>query len=972
MRRLHLLGAVALGAVSYAMPALAQGSSDEIIVTGSSIRGTPENAALPVDVISADELERQGSPSTLELIKSLSVSTGVLGETNQFETRSQGNEGSGTINLRGLGAARTLVLINGRRMTPNPFSGAVDTNIIPTDAIGRVEILKDGAAAIYGSDAIGGVVNFITRTNFEGLEIGGSYRFVDGSDGGDYTGRMIWGWSNDRTNIFLSAGYQHRGELSVLDRDFSNAPFTVNPQAGWSTTSSVTGIRPLLPDGADADTNYDFGTTFLDPACAALGGIVAATSCRFQFLDYDNLVETEDRYQFYGQIDTDLGSGIDLHLEAFYSRTDIPEFKTSPGYGGIQAPTANLTGPNVPAGGYFVPINHPALTNPDTTRTVIGNLLPGNAVGAYLNTLSFRTFSFGGNPLFPSRSGTGSRDYDAYRVSGRLNGEVGGVNWEAALSYSQETGNRTTYDAMVSRLQLAMRGFGSLASDPNGCTAAETANFTTNAGNSALGCHWFNPFSSSIPVNVISGEVNNVTITGGSPAILNSADLVRWFYQPVITKSTQSLAVADLTLSGDTFLELPGGVMQWAAGGQFRRENFTSNNNDLGNARVTPCVDTPYFGNTSCVPQGPFHFLGSALNRDIEADVYALFGELQIPILDSLSVQIAARYEDYGGEVGSTFDPKISARWQALDWLAFRGSAGSTFRGPPQTALGDRLGTSFEFVPAAGRYIAVNNFGNPGLEPESADTRSFGVLFEAGNFNLSVDYWSFDFENPIVNQSATQMAAILFAGTNCTNPAFATLIANHFAFNGACGAANLSSITVQAQNGAAVYTDGIDIMANYRIDDILGGEINIGATFTHVYDYETEAQTVDGILVSPAFEAVGRLNSGTTAFSLPQLKGNIYADYSWGGGDHNLRATVNYIDSYVDQRVLAPAAQPIDEWVSLDLDYRAFLPWDTTLAVSVDNVTDEDPPFARLNLSYDPGVHSALGRTIRVGLNKRF
>lgn len=863
-------------------------------------------------------------------------------------------------------------------MTPNPFSGAVDTNIIPTDAIGRVEILKDGAAATYGSDAIGGVVNFITRTNFDGFEAGGSYRYVDGSDGGDYTARMLWGWEGERTNIMISAGYQHRGELRVIDRDFANAPFTVNPQAGWSTTSSVTSIRPLVPDGADLDTNYDFGTTFLDPACAPLGGIpVGTTGCRFQFLDYDNLVETEDRYQFYGQINTDLGDGIDLHVEAFYSHTDVPEFKTSPGYGGIQAPTDNLTGPFVPDGGYFVPINHPALTNPDTSRTVIGNLLPANAVGAYLNTLSFRTFSFGGNPLFPSRSGTGSRDYDAYRISGSLTGEIAGVNWDLGLTYSQETGNRTTYDAMVSRLQLAMRGFGSLASDPDGCTAAETANFTTNAGNTAIGCHWFNPFSSSIPVNVISGEVNNVTITGGSPAILNSADLVGWFYQPVITKSTQSLAVADLTLSGDTFLELPGGVVQWAFGGQFRRENFTTNQNDLSNAAVTPCVDTPYFGNVTCVPQGPFHFLGSALNRDIEADVYAVFGELQAPITDDISLQIAARYEDYGGEVGSTFDPKITARWQVIEPLALRASWGTTFRGPPQTALGDRLGTSFEFIPLAGRYIAVNNFGNPGLEPESAETMSLGAIFEVGDFNLSVDYWRFDFENPIVNQSATQLAANLFSNlANCANPAYAALIANHFNFNTgtscADGTAALSSIDVQAQNGAPVYTDGIDVLANYTIEEVLGGEINIGATFTYVYDYETDDQTVDGILISPAFEAAGRLNSGTTAFSLPQLKGNVYADYSWGAGDHNLRATVNYIDGYVDQRVLSPAAQPIDEWVSLDLDYRAFLPWDTTLAVSVDNVTDEDPPFARLNLSYDPGVHSALGRTIRVGLNKRF
>ena len=166
---------------------------EEVVVTGSLIAGTPEDAALPVDVISQEDLQRQGSPTTVELLKSLSVSSGVLGDTNQFDTRAQGSEGSGSVNLRGLGAQRTLVLLNGRRMSPNPFgqaaAGIVDTNTIPAAAIGRVEVLKEGAAATYGSDAIAGVVNFITRKNFEGAEVGASYRYIDGSKG-DYNASL--------------------------------------------------------------------------------------------------------------------------------------------------------------------------------------------------------------------------------------------------------------------------------------------------------------------------------------------------------------------------------------------------------------------------------------------------------------------------------------------------------------------------------------------------------------------------------------------------------------------------------------------------------------------------------------------------------------------------------------------------------------------------------------------------------------
>ena len=131
----------------------------DIVVTGTLIRGTSESGALPVDVISSADLQKQGSPSPVELMKSLPTSNGVLGDSNQTDSRSQGAEGVATVNLRGLGPQRTLVLLNSKRLV-NAGIGipAVDINLIPAAAIGRVEVLKDGAAATYGSDAIAGVV----------------------------------------------------------------------------------------------------------------------------------------------------------------------------------------------------------------------------------------------------------------------------------------------------------------------------------------------------------------------------------------------------------------------------------------------------------------------------------------------------------------------------------------------------------------------------------------------------------------------------------------------------------------------------------------------------------------------------------------------------------------------------------------------------------------------------------------------
>ena len=160
---------------------------EEVVVTGSYIRQSPEDAPVPIDVVDSEKLFNVGSPSVVELVKTLGVSSGVDGETNQFQ--SNGLEGTANVNLRGLGAGRNLVLLNGRRSVWSPYPIAeqqqlfVDINMIPSVALDRVELLKDGAAATYGSDAISGVVNFITRSDFEGLEVSGSFKEISGSDG---------------------------------------------------------------------------------------------------------------------------------------------------------------------------------------------------------------------------------------------------------------------------------------------------------------------------------------------------------------------------------------------------------------------------------------------------------------------------------------------------------------------------------------------------------------------------------------------------------------------------------------------------------------------------------------------------------------------------------------------------------------------------------------------------------------------
>jgi iron complex outermembrane receptor protein len=331
-----------------------------IVVTGSFIRGTSESASLPVNVISSADLEKAGTPSTVELIKLLNVSSGVQGDTNQFDARAQGNEGAGSVNLRGIGPERTLVLLNGRRMAYNPFGlvgTVVDTNLIPSAAIGRVEVLKDGAAATYGSDAVAGVVNFITRTNLEGFEVGGDYKAIDGSDG-NYTMAASWGHQTDRAKLFVSLGVQMKTELPLTERDWAKRDYLSNPEGGWSAAGNPGTYIAIGPTGGPVSAPTR------EPNCGPLGGFSGFSGttpvCFFQFTPYDNIVEKEERSQFFASADVEINEDHTLHAEVLISNTNTPEWKTSPSYAFLQAPSAQA----LPAlsglpGRFFVPVTNP-------------------------------------------------------------------------------------------------------------------------------------------------------------------------------------------------------------------------------------------------------------------------------------------------------------------------------------------------------------------------------------------------------------------------------------------------------------------------------------------------------------------------------------------------------------------------------------------------------------------------------------
>jgi iron complex outermembrane receptor protein len=924
-----LIFSASLAALAAGGSAWAQDAEDDdrkldvVTVTGSFIPGTPEDAALPVDVLTAADLKLEGNPTITDLIKNLGVSSGSDGQTNQFA--SNGLEGTSNINLRGLGPARSLVLLNGRRQTFHPYGIGeqaqlfVNTNNIPSAAIGRLEVLKDGAAALYGSDAIAGVVNFITRDDVDGFEFSAEYSQFDGSDG-DYRLSGQYGLQGDNYNWVTTVEYQKRTEVPLLEKDWAISSFADNPVGGFSSLSNP-GYYVDLGNGAPVS----------DAAgCTALGGTLAPF-CRFQFTQFDNLVEEEEQLKVFTEYNREINGG-DLHLELLYSNIDVPEWKTSPSY-----PPQALTGQVVPS------------THPGYLQYQADN--PGAFTGAPALFIG-RTFGWGG---FPGTGGAqeGSREYDAWSFSGSYNGTLSNdVNYDFAATYSTVEGYRLTNDTYVGGLSAALNGFGLCADQITG---------TPNAGAVAGqgGCEYYNPFSNAIQASAITGAVNPGYVAG----LENSVALADWLTDPTETTNDTSLLVLDGVFSGQSNVQAAGGSVGWAAGAQVRRETYKVDPSDLTDLAVTPGL-----GGT-----GPFSFLAGTNSADEDQTIYAVFGELQIPLFDNLDLQVAARFEDYGGEVGSTFDPKVAAKWTINDNFALRGNAQTSFRGPTLNQLSGTV-TTLQFVAPTSAFKAVDQFGNPNLAPESAFSFNVGGLFENGNFNASIDYYSFDFSDPIIveEQSSIVGAAIAALGTATTDD---DGIISRITFtdnnnDGLNQANEISRISTNVVNGPDIETSGIDIRAE-NVWDMGDNEFSLAMDMTYILEYVVGDLDVEGTTLAGG-DRVDQFNRSNFSRSLPQWKANVTANYSMG--DHNFRGVLRHIDSYEDERgdVTGNGSDEIDAQTTVDLFYNWQSQWDLDLGLSIVNAFDEDPPFAAFDLNYDPYTHNPFGRTFKVSVTKRF
>ena len=310
---------------------------EEIIVTGSHISRAREEMSTPVDVYDRDEFEAQGSPDALDIVQNMPAASGSDNRTDQY-TGSSNITGQQNINMRGLGLGRTLVLINGHRAMPSVQNGAggtspVDIGSYPTIALERIELLKNGGSTTYGSDAIAGVFNYITRAYFEGIEVRASHSDISGNSG-DNKFAAIGGFSGDRWNFVASVEYEDRSGLTINDAHLSVDP---NPDDGsWThlpTTYGNPGTFALYDPATDA-INWA-GAMVPDPACGTKYGdastFVDGGFCKFYFTEFTNVTDEAERKKLFLQGRFDIDDKREVYGSFLYSEIDA-QWVTSPSY----------------------------------------------------------------------------------------------------------------------------------------------------------------------------------------------------------------------------------------------------------------------------------------------------------------------------------------------------------------------------------------------------------------------------------------------------------------------------------------------------------------------------------------------------------------------------------------------------------------------------------------------------------------
>ena len=887
---------------------------EEVIVTGSFIRRPSQfDAPSPLITIGRDEMGASGAAEIGDIIEDLTINSGSQNNPDAFTQNF--STGTSNINLRGLGVSSSLVLINGRRQTQSAVAtdrgeNFVDTSSLPPMiAFDRIEILKDGATALYGSEAVAGVVNFMTRSDFRGFEIELDLQTVDGYPQDDLRLSALYGGGNDTTHVLAALSILDRDPLTTNDRRLSG-PLDDLSQAGNPGSFLVTSIpgnplyAPIWSAAFDSNGNGVADAVepqiglppvldaalpvFADPACAAIAtqdpkvvpsfaatvptpaGDVPIGLCQFDFGGYYSIVPEEQRASAFVEVDHIFSDTLTGAVELHIANNDAQR-NNSPSF-------------------------------PFSSFPVVPAVHPDNPFGSAVSFIG-RVEGAGGAAV-PS-----FHDSDTWRLAGRLEGDLSDRwRFDAAVTLSENEFEVRTEDTLIDRFSLAMQGLGGPACDPA----------TGVAG--VAPCGWFNPFGSALTG---TGTIN-------SDALLD--DITGNFSY----RASSELMTLDGLIAG-RLGTINGSPVELAAGVQFRDEQLTYD----------------YDANTN---NDNFLFFAGIPDFSNDRDVTAVFVEFNLPLSDTLDLQLAARHEDYGTGFSST-DPKLAFLWRPADQISVRGSVGTAFRAP---SLFQDFGIQTSLVQLTDPTVGIPQFfpvrtqadqNVQGLDPEEADVLNLGISFSPiGDLEISLDYWSFDYNQVIIQQNPQAVLNAAAAG----NPTALNQV-NRDPLSGL-----LLGIDTFYANASSLETDGFDLSIAHEFDLGSGALLRVGADATIVTSYD---------LVDPQAgprDGLGWRNFANFATSMPEVRATVFA--GWSTDRQGFDLFLRHIDGYRDDErpTIGSVPVPIGSFTTLDAQYRYQFRGDRgpALALGAVNLLDEDPPYVRTNGGYDAKVHDPRGRVL--------
>ena len=915
--------------------------TEEVIVTGSRIARTGFNAVVPTAVVDEEFIVNAGFVNIADILEDLpSVGVG-LGAANTFRSD---DAGAAFINLRGLGTNRSLTLVNGRRrVSGSSTSSAVDLNTIPAAMIERVEVITGGASAVYGADAVSGVANIITRTDFDGLELS-AFGGLSQEGGAEQASLGFFGgtnFSDDRGYINFAAVYNNSGALRARERDFGQQrvvsvanPANTGPDDGIADRVTLVNFNDTYVT-YDAnffidDTTYTWGGNGLDTVTGdvvrpgSLGAVVGDVGATF--LDWFELRSPSEVFSIRSDLNYELTDGVNFFAEGEFSATDSTNLTQYYRFDERGFWLSGNGGPRVARDDFFLP-------------GPVADLMDANGLDELAIRRSF--IDFGDLENQHAR-----RTFTA--VAGFEGVLPNDWEWELSYQYGEYRDSITNTNLVIGQNFLnAVDVIDDGAGNPVCRDEAARAD----------GCVPYNLFARG----PLTQEQRDYFMHDRLQNIRNTQEIIA------------GQIVGDL-------IELPAGPLSFAVGGEYREETLRTRDDGLSLA-------------------GEISFLGLANPRrpiDESFDVAEGYVELRAPVLrdmpfaESVNIEGAYRYSDYN-TIGGTSAWNVAGDWSPHEALRLRVSRSRSVRapnlvelfGPQNTTITNfidpcdatrvpenanrsancaALGVPADFTDTFVGTL-VTSGGNPALSEEVSNSLTAGAVATLNILNglqLSVDYFNIDIEDAVSSFSAQEIAERCVDAASIDNPFCDAIVI------GSDG--GLEEIKGTLINVAELQTRGIDFAGDIAFD-ALGGEVRFGATGTYLLKLERQADPNDpNTLV---------IDDGEIAN--PTLRTRFTTQYS--RGPWSVRMENDFIgrsDIDVQQGPEAFDRPEVESRLYTDFIFSYLLNNSYSFTFGVNNALNAEPPFtAQTYLGGGPGQSGAvrydnIGRFFFVGLNGAF